>query len=87
MQDKLLKELDSEDSMERLRQALEDLDEALFALEDKVGADAARQREATKRQLDVLKQSRAREVEVLAVTQKVATRLDQTIEHVERILQ
>lgn len=73
--------------MERLRQALEDLDEALFALEDKVGADAARQREATKRQFDVLKQSRVREVEVLAVTQKVAARLDQTIEHVERILQ
>jgi len=72
--------------MERLKQALEDLDEAIFALEDRVGLDATSRRETQKRQADIVKQSRAREVEVLAVTQKVAARLDHTIEHVERIL-
>lgn len=72
--------------MERLKQALEDLDEAIFALEDRVALDATQQRETAKRQGEIVKQSRAREVEVLAVTQKVAARLDQTIEHVERII-
>ena len=72
--------------MERLRQALEELDEALFALEDKLTAEAVSQREIVKRQGEIVKQSRLREVEVLAVTQKVAARLDHTIEHVERIL-
>jgi len=72
--------------MEKLRQALEALDEAIFALEDKVGMDAAARREAQKKQADLFKQSRAREIELLATTQKVAARLDQTIEHVERIL-
>jgi hypothetical protein len=72
--------------MERLKQALEDLDEAIFALEDKITFDAANRRETTKRQGDIFKQTRAREAEILAVTQKVAARLDHTIEHVERIL-
>ncbi|MDR3448298.1 MAG: hypothetical protein P4M15_00850 [Alphaproteobacteria bacterium] len=72
--------------MERLKQALEDLDEAIFALEDKVSLDAATQRDALKRQSEIAKQSRVREGEVLAMTQKVAARLDHTIEHVERIL-
>jgi len=72
--------------MERLKQALEDLDEAIFALEDKIALDAANRRETVKRQADIFKQSRAREAEVLATTQKVAARLDHTIEHVERIL-
>ena len=72
--------------MERLKQALEDLDEALFALEDRLSADAANRRDTVKRQADITKQSRLREVEVIAITQKVAARLDGTIEHVERIL-
>ncbi len=72
--------------MERLKAALEDLDEAIFALEDRLALDFSQQREAVKRQSDIVKQSRMREVEVLAVTQKVAARLDHTIEHVERIL-
>jgi hypothetical protein len=72
--------------MEKLRQALEELDEAIFALEDKMALDAANRRETVKRQGDIAKQSRLREVEVLAITQKVAARLDHTIEHVERIL-
>jgi len=72
--------------MERLKQALEDLDEAIFALEDKVSLDAGNRRETIKRQNDIFKQGRAREAEILAVTQKVAARLDHTIEHVERIL-
>jgi hypothetical protein len=72
--------------MERLKQALEDLDEALFALEDKVAFDASNRRETIKRQNEIFKQSRQREGEILATTQKVAARLDHTIEHVERIL-
>ena len=72
--------------MERLKQALEELDEALFTLEDRVGWDATNRRETLKRQNEIFKQSRAREAEILATTQKVAARLDHTIEHVERIL-
>ena len=72
--------------MERLKQALEDLDEAIFALEDKLALDATNRRDTLKRQSDITKQSRLREVEVMAITQKVAARLDSTIEHVERIL-
>ena len=72
--------------MERLKQALEDLDEAIFVLEDKFTLEAANRRETIKRQTDIFKQGRAREAEILATTQKVAARLDHTIEHVERIL-
>ena len=35
---------------------------------------------------DIIKQGRAREAGTLAITQKVALRLDQTIDHVEKIL-
>ncbi|MDD4616553.1 MAG: hypothetical protein PHW76_05480 [Alphaproteobacteria bacterium] len=72
--------------MERLKQALEDLDEAIFMLEDKVAFDVANRRDALRRQNEVFKQGRQREIEILATTQKVAARLDYTIEHVERIL-
>ena len=48
--------------------------------------NAANRRETVKRQSDIFKQGRAREAEILSVTQKVAARLDHTIEHVERIL-
>lgn len=73
--------------MERLKQALEELDEMIFALEDKFSFDADNRRETLRRQNEIFKQSRQRETEVLALTQKVAARLDHTIEHVERILQ
>ena len=72
--------------MERLKQALEELDEALFALEDRVTLVAADRSETLKKQNEIFKQGRQREVEILATTQKVAARLDHTIEHVERIL-
>jgi hypothetical protein len=72
--------------MERLKQALEDLDEAIFALEDRLSADSVNRRETLKRQSEIFKQGRAREAEILSVTQKVAARLDHTIEHIERIL-
>lgn len=77
---------DSGAGMERLKQALEELDEALFTLEDRLAFEASNRREGQKRQNDVFKQARQREVEILATTQKVAARLDHTIEHVERIL-
>jgi hypothetical protein len=72
--------------MERLKQNLEALDEAIFVLEDRIGLNHSAQRDAEKKQTDILKESRAREANVLAVAQKVAARLDQTIEHVERVL-
>ena len=72
--------------MQRLKQKLEELDEAIFALEDKIGLENNTRREASKKQTDSIKQIRSREATVLGVAQKVAARLDQTIEHVENVL-
>jgi vacuolar-type H+-ATPase subunit F/Vma7 len=72
--------------MQRLKQKLEELDEVLFALEDKVGLDSKNRTEASKKYNELLKQLRAREAGIMAVAQKVASRLDQTIEHVENIV-
>jgi hypothetical protein len=72
--------------MQRLKQKLEELDEAIFALEDKIGLESTSRRETAKKQSDILKQTKSREAGVLAVAQKVAARLDQTIQHVENVL-
>jgi hypothetical protein len=72
--------------MERLKQTLEALDEAIFTLEDRIGLNISTQRETGKKNTELLKESRAREAGVLATAQKVAARLDQAIEHVERVL-
>jgi vacuolar-type H+-ATPase subunit F/Vma7 len=72
--------------MERLRNALEALDETIFDLEHKVGIEKTSYRETVKKQSDIVKQIRTREAGLMAVTQKVASRLDQAIEHVERII-
>jgi hypothetical protein len=72
--------------MRRLRDALEQLDEMISDLEDKLGLQAAVQRDALKKRDEQVKTSRAREANALAVSQKIATRLDRTIDHVERIL-
>ena len=72
--------------MDQLRNALEWLDEGISDLEDKVGLTTAKTKAAEKKQADLLKATRAREAGVLAVAQKVAARLDETIEHVEHIL-
>jgi len=72
--------------MKRLKSALEKLDETISDLEDKVGLDSAGRQESQKKLADIMKQNRAREAGVLAVAQKVALRLDQTIDHVEKIL-
>lgn len=72
--------------MQRLKQKLEELDELLFALEDKVGVDSASRREASKKYNELLKQIRSREASAMAVAQKAASRIDQAIEHVENIL-
>jgi hypothetical protein len=58
----------------------------LFELEDKIGIDQGTRRDSAKKQAEIMKQIRMREASVLAVAQKVATRLDQTIQHVERIV-
>lgn len=72
--------------MERLKNSLEALDETIFELEHKVGIEKTSFRETVKKQTEIVKQIRAREVGMMAVTQKVAARLDQAIEHVERII-
>jgi transcriptional regulator len=72
--------------MEKLKNALEALDETIFDLEHKVGIEKNTFRETAKKQSDIVKQIRTREANVMAVTQKVAARLDQAINHVENIL-
>ena len=72
--------------MDRLRNALEALDEAISDLEDRIGGDLTARRAGARKANEVLKTSRAREANVMAVAQKVASRLDQAIEHVESIL-
>jgi hypothetical protein len=72
--------------MKRLKTALEQLDEMISSLEDRIGLDASSRRETQKKQDELLKQSRSREAQVLGVTQKVAARLDKTIQHVETVL-
>lgn len=72
--------------MQRLKSALEQLDEEISALEDKIGLTTHHQVEARRRYEDLLKQSRGREAAVLAVAQKVASRLDRTIAQVEQVL-
>ena len=72
--------------MNRLKTALEQLDEMISALEDRIGMDVSSKIETQKKQAEQLRLSRAREANVLAVAQKVATRLDQTIQHVENVL-
>ena len=72
--------------MKRLKEVLENLDEAISNLEDQINGDSVMRREAKKKDSELLKLSRAREAGVLAVAQKIASRLDQTIEHVETII-
>ena len=72
--------------MKRLKAALEKLDETISDLEDKVGIDVLGRAESQKKLAEIMKQGRAREASLLAVAQKVALRLDQTIDHVEKIL-
>lgn len=72
--------------MQRLKAALENLDEMITALEDKVLLDVETRRDSQKKQNEMLKVSRSREATMMAVAQKVATRLDHSISHVEHIL-
>lgn len=72
--------------MKNLKAALERLDETISDLEDKVGLDSKTRGDARKKQATLIKQSQARETNTIAVAQKVALRLDQAIEHVEKIL-
>lgn len=72
--------------MEQLKTALEQLDETITDLEVKVGVDAGNREASHKKMEDIIKQSRVREGNVMGTAQKVALRLDQTIEQVEKIL-
>ncbi|MGE4351393.1 MAG: hypothetical protein AB7E52_04300 [Bdellovibrionales bacterium] len=72
--------------MKRLKAALEKLDESISDLEDNVGVSALSRIESQKKLAEIMKQGKVREANVLAVAQKVALRLDQTIGHVEKIL-
>ena len=72
--------------VDRIKTALEALDEVISELEDKIGFDKNGRRDELKKVADSIKQSRSREAALLANAQKVASRLDQAIEHVESIL-
>jgi hypothetical protein len=72
--------------MKRLKEALENLDDAISFLEDQIGSDITTRRDLKKKDQELLKLSRAREASVLAVAQKVAARLDHTIDHVDSII-
>jgi len=72
--------------MERLKAALEELDETITYIEEKVGVDAEKRAQSQKKIADILKQGKAREAAIMGTAQKVALRLDQTIEQVEKIL-
>jgi len=72
--------------MKRLKTALENLDEKISDLEENVGLEGSTRRDALKKQTELMKTSQKREANVLAIAQKVAARLDQTIHHVEQIL-
>jgi hypothetical protein len=72
--------------MKRLKTALEDLDEEISVLEDRIGLENGVHQTTLKKQAEMVKQVQRREASVLAAAQKVATRLDQTIDHVERVL-
>ena len=72
--------------MEQLKDALETLDETISDLEDKIGIDNSKRQLSLKNQIEMLKMSRTREANAMAVAQKVASRLDDAINHVENIL-
>lgn len=72
--------------MQRLKAALESLDERISELEDKIERDATARFTEGKKHADAIKQSRVREANAIAVAQKVATRIDHTITRVEHIL-
>ena len=72
--------------MDRLKDALESLDEMISDLEDKVGIDNSKRQQNLKNQIEMLKMSRAREGKAVAMAQKVAGRLDDIIQHVENIV-
>lgn len=72
--------------MDRLKSALEALDDVITDLEEQVRIDNLARRDASKKQAELLKLSRSREAQVLATAQKVASRLDQAIGNVEGIL-
>lgn len=72
--------------MNNLQASIEQLDAEISRLEESIGLDAASRREARMRHSENLRTARAREAGVLEVAQKVASRLDWTIERVEKLL-
>ncbi|MCL2468660.1 MAG: hypothetical protein FWF24_00285 [Alphaproteobacteria bacterium] len=72
--------------MERLKTALEQLDETISDLEDRIGDVAVSRAESHKKLSDIMKQGRARETSIVAAAQKVALRLEQTIGRMEKVL-
>lgn len=72
--------------MQRLKTALEALDEIISELEDRVDASVDNRRADIKKQSELVKMSQSREANVFAAAQKVASRLDQTINNIERVL-
>ncbi|MBI1273452.1 MAG: hypothetical protein GC131_05160 [Alphaproteobacteria bacterium] len=73
--------------MQRLRASLEEL----YGEIERAGQNLTEQQEKQKlelaKQAEALKVSRGREANALALTQKVATKLDHAIERADRLLQ
>jgi hypothetical protein len=72
--------------MQRMKEALEALDQIITELEDRIEVEALAKRAKMKEQNDAIKAARAREASAIAVAQKVAARLDHTIGRVENVL-
>lgn len=72
--------------MKRLRSALEDLHSDLEQLSEQQKAKQTEFERELAKQAEGLKVSRAREANAMALAQKIATKIDYTIERVERLL-
>ncbi|MCL2474399.1 MAG: hypothetical protein FWF23_05840 [Alphaproteobacteria bacterium] len=72
--------------MQKLKKALEELDEVLFSLEDKVALEVESYIGFRRRYDDMVRTIRQKEADFAATTKSISARLDNTIEHVERIL-
>lgn len=72
--------------MKRLRSALEDLHSDLEQLGEQQKVKQTEFERELAKQAEGLKVSRAREANAMALAQKIATKIDYTIERVERLL-
>lgn len=72
--------------MQRLKAALELLDHEISALEARLEMANFQRAEAMRKQTEIVRISKSREAKTAASSQKVAARLDKTINAVEDLL-